>query len=1696
MMSDLPLRWYANVGAKYLDLIGDYAGKEKFFIEGDSLLLECFSEPQLDFDPGFQLLHAAYLVERYLHNLQRRGCLFDIVFFEENSRLCVPPSSKHESKYLVARAAILHHLQIRASCTDIQIFQSPDDADFTQYLQDSACYFALCSDGANYKYSKQKSLQLHGHTTQNTEQDLSHDKKLKLRTTIYSLMNHKGLDVALLSGLAWQDSKVFAFVLERNARMKALAPPTDSSLDVQENRQTVTSEYDLGFGPPLMLQQLGLPSSSRMKITTATLFHVSRKTSRDFVTVHLLHSLLLEQMPLSARALPIVSFPPPLEEALNLYQYAFLRRAKCYIDYSVYKTGIADKTTQCMDTTIVDLFDGRLLRLVLLNPAAALKHLPHGMGIAIGQLANMMVNTTDVPKSVGTIHVPLPGTSIHSANDNVLPFSHPTFDKHLGAIHVQVDAGKKPATGRLALELTHWHNSKMLIQPKGVKPRRDPIEEKYAQRAHQRFLAQLTGYAASLTDATGKCLEPKTVHVDQTAQPKLAIPGANGKGGHPGQSNKAKKTKSFESSHTENGKQPSRTAPMSSEANKNKRALTTASLLECLANDGPRLDRSMDAREDHRVPFQPDGWQVNVLNEIDEGNSLLVMAPTSAGKTFISFYAMEKVLRASDDAVLVYVAPTKALVNQIAAEVLGKFKKQYKYPGTTMYSIFTRDYRVYNPTKAQILVTVPHLLQIMLMSPSNKDWVPKIKTIIFDEVHSVSQAEDGLIWEQLLMSSPCQIVALSATIGNTSEFSEWLSSAQAATGRNFKLIQHDHRHSDLRKYVYIPSTHKLELAKGLPAISTEATMTLGLERVTSMRQIHPVSCLIHPQRGMPPDLALESADCLFLWETMKKHQTDSYILPEKLSPTSFFGSGVPVKADIIRWGTQLKDLLAVWMEQRHSSPFQKVIDDLRRNLQPATDSSLESPVPESATKADKTPGELLESTLPMLCDLHADGALPAILFNYNRAFCEDIASHLLDQLVEAEERFKDSSIAWKNKMEKYTQWLKDGPAREKALRQAEQKTKKKKGKGEDKDDDREAHGSKADRSQTASALSDLFFETFDPTAPLDRFSFANIKKGDRQLLEQSIYHFKRVGVSEKLIQAFRRGICVHHAGMNRWYRQAAEMFFRRGFLTVVVATGTLSLGINMPCKTVVFSGDSAYLTALNYRQASGRAGRRGFDLLGNVVFQNLPTEKALRLMSSKLPDINGHFPLTTVFVLRLLTLLHGTNNAKYAMDMVDALLSKPRLFAGGEDFKHQVLHHVRFSIEYLRSQGLLNAQGHPVGFSSCVSHLYFVENSALAFHALLKEGYFHDLAEQMPMDEERTMKRLMLVLSNLFGRRPMRTVETDEDKEFIKKSVSLVVLPEMPKEAAGILQEHNKQTLQTYQTYVSTFVEQHCKEPDSALPFTGTTVSPTAACGCPPHLPNSLAAPKMRSPFTALSGLSDDFTSISDLCDTVRGGVFLEKAVIPYLEMGDELSTPLNAYLYDFYNHGSAKALREANRIPRGDLWFLLKDFSLVLATVVTSMENFINPKGGNDMDIADDGEEEPEDDETAVAESGEKADVAGLTDELAGLGVSNGSSSDTTRIGTSEPTGSRPDSRASGSSTKATEKPKRKKPKKQKVLDSWDDESSEEEGEFETEPNEDIDEQAKKDAAEKAERELRKVHLMFKMLQERFEVKFKKMWA
>ena len=95
---------------------------------------------------------------------------------------------------------------------------------------------------------------------------------------------------------------------------------------------------------------------------------------------------------------------------------------------------------------------------------------------------------------------------------------------------------------------------------------------------------------------------------------------------------------------------------------------------------------------------------------------------------------------------------------------------------------------------------------------------------------------------------------------------------------------------------------------------------------------------------------------------------------------------------------------------------------------------------------------------------------------------------------------------------------------------------------------------------------------------------------------------------DEWIEGLRRGVAAHHAGMIPPFKETVEKLFTQGLIKVVFATETLSLGINMPARTVViesvmkFTGERhEQLTPGQYTQFSGRAGRRGLDEVGHCV---------------------------------------------------------------------------------------------------------------------------------------------------------------------------------------------------------------------------------------------------------------------------------------------------------------------------------------------------------------------------------------------------------------------------------------------------------------------------------------------------------------
>lgn len=96
-----------------------------------------------------------------------------------------------------------------------------------------------------------------------------------------------------------------------------------------------------------------------------------------------------------------------------------------------------------------------------------------------------------------------------------------------------------------------------------------------------------------------------------------------------------------------------------------------------------------------------------------------------------------------------------------------------------------------------------------------------------------------------------------------------------------------------------------------------------------------------------------------------------------------------------------------------------------------------------------------------------------------------------------------------------------------------------------------------------------------------------------------------------LVKLLEKGIAIHHAGVMPIFREMVEILYSKGYIKLLFATETFSVGLNMPTKSVVFTDINKYdgkikriLYSHEYTQMAGRAGRRGIDKVGNVIHLN------------------------------------------------------------------------------------------------------------------------------------------------------------------------------------------------------------------------------------------------------------------------------------------------------------------------------------------------------------------------------------------------------------------------------------------------------------------------------------------------------------
>ncbi len=204
-----------------------------------------------------------------------------------------------------------------------------------------------------------------------------------------------------------------------------------------------------------------------------------------------------------------------------------------------------------------------------------------------------------------------------------------------------------------------------------------------------------------------------------------------------------------------------------------------------------------------RYPFPIDAFQIEAMQHLAQGRSVLVTAPTGTGKTLVAEYAIWRAQQQNRR--VIYTTPLKALSNQ-------KYRDLCTLYGPDAVGLVTGD--IVEHSRASIVIMTTEVYRNILLEEGGDRFaegkrltpasLADVDSIVFDELHYLSDAGRGPVWEEAIICSPptVQLVGLSATASNAEDLADWISRVH----RPISLVVHTERAVPLEHYYFLENT--------------------------------------------------------------------------------------------------------------------------------------------------------------------------------------------------------------------------------------------------------------------------------------------------------------------------------------------------------------------------------------------------------------------------------------------------------------------------------------------------------------------------------------------------------------------------------------------------------------------------------------------------------------------------------------------------------------------------------------------------------------------------------------------------------------------------------------------------------------------------------------------------------------------------
>ena len=565
-------------------------------------------------------------------------------------------------------------------------------------------------------------------------------------------------------------------------------------------------------------------------------------------------------------------------------------------------------------------------------------------------------------------------------------------------------------------------------------------------------------------------------------------------------------------------------------------------------------------------------WQKDVIRKVKSRKSILIKAPTSSGKTFIAMSTgilHKKVL---------YVCPAKPVAYQVGANYI---KMGYK----VHFLVDNYDNIGYD-NSTNIFVGIPENIEDnlpKLLSSCNFDYV------VYDEIHTSGNIKE---YENIVKMVQAPFLALSATVRNIDKLRELL---EIYSVNSLEYVEYDKRFINQQKWLF--NKGKLE-------------------------KLDPFVCYDKDDNSSILNVSFTPYDC---YNTYMKLEDIFEEEVEDLEPDEYFNEEKMITLDEVKEYERLLKDKVIDLQQRYPEKINKIIK---------TEEKLEYLVD--------------DTIIDVLFECKKNDLLPVLYFLVDEKYTKELFKRLY---IDLENREKDwypyhYDILEKKDKEyeesktrvdiyKSSIKIKTKDAHTELASKLENFKKKEIINYRDKIHDYyiqciekcdKTYQKKYLKEELKEFLKSPDYRNQDIYRKHHNVSFVNrepMSGNDIKMIRKELKNSVGINISynSELFQLLKRGVGIYIQSMPDRYNWIVQRLISEKKLGVVITDRTLCLGIDLPIRTTILSGykDTKY-TINDYLQMSGRAGRRGHDNQGNIIFHGV--NNYVNLMRNNYPDIN------------------------------------------------------------------------------------------------------------------------------------------------------------------------------------------------------------------------------------------------------------------------------------------------------------------------------------------------------------------------------------------------------------------------------------------------------------------------------------------